>query len=102
MSSVLTQKTLKCFYNDALNGLRDSPIQVRKTSTKLVYIPLPGEQIKSFIDGDINSIKKVSRTVPKDEPFGSYIVISTPLKNSSTQYQQYFIPFSDFVQRYLL
>ena len=58
MSSVLTQKTLKCFYNDALNGLRDSPIQVRKTSTKLVYIPLPGEQIDTFIDGDNGSIIK--------------------------------------------
>ena len=101
MSSAITQKTLKCFYNDALNGLRDSPIKVRKTSTKLVYIPLPGEQIDTFIDGDNGSIiKEVSRTVPKDEPFGSYIVISTPLQNSTTQYQQYFIPFSDFVQRY--
>ena len=101
MSASITQKTIESFYNDALNGIRDSPIPVRKTSTKLVYIPLPGEQIDTYIDGDNGSlIKEVSRTVPTDEPFGSYIVISTPLKNSTTKYQQYFIPFSDFIQRY--
>lgn len=101
MSDSTTQKTIKGFYNDAKNGLRDSPIQVRKTSTKLVYIPALGEQIDTYIDGDNGSIiKEVSRTVPTDKPFGTYIVISTPLKNSTTKYQQYFIPWNDFVQRY--
>mgnify|MGYP007072001538 CR=1 FL=1 len=101
MSSPITQKTLHELYNNALNGLRDSPIQVRKTSTKLVYIPLPGEQIDTFIDGDNGSIiKEVSRTVPKTPPIYSYIVICTELKNSNTEYQKYFIPWCDFVERY--
>tara|TARA_B110000483_G_C18072946_1_gene494826 strand:+ start:208 stop:783 length:576 start_codon:yes stop_codon:yes gene_type:complete len=101
MSASITQKTINGFYNDALNGIRNSPIQVRKTSTKLVYIPILGEHIDTYIDGDNGSIiKEVSRSVPTDEPYRTYIVICTSLKNSTTKYQQYFIPFSDFIQRY--
>ena len=94
MSASITQKTINGFYNDALNGIRNSPIQVRKTSTKLVYIPILGEHIDTYIDGDNGSIiKEVSRSVPTDEPYRTYIVICTSLKNSTTKYQQYFIPF---------
>ena len=103
MSSPITQKTLHDFYNQALQGIRTHPISVRKTSTKLVYIPLPGDTIDTYIDGPSDSIlKEVSRTIPKHEPEGSYIVICSPLKNSITHCHKYFIPWNDFIQRYTL
>lgn len=103
MSSPITQKTLRDLHNLAIHGIRDPPFQVRKTSTKLVYIPLPGETIHTYIDGPSGSVvKEVSRTVPKDEPHGSYAVICSPLQNSTTHHQMYFIPWNDFVQRYTL
>lgn len=99
MSAPITQNTLKQFHNEALLGLRQHPFSVRKTSTKMVYIPEPGESIDTYID-HLDSIKKeTSRTVPKDQ---SYVVICDKLNNSTTHFQKYFIPWNDFIQRYTL
>jgi len=103
MSSPITQKALHDLYNLALQDNRESPFQVRKTSTKLAYIPVPGEIIDTYIDGPSGSIiREVTRTVPTDKPLGSYAVICAPLQNSTQHHQKYFIPWNDFVQRYTL
>ena len=102
MSAPITQKALQSLYDD-FQGIREDPFQVRKKTTKLVYIPVPGENIDTYIDGPSGSVvKEVSRTVPKNEKDGSYIVICSPLQNSTKHQQKYFIPWNDFVQRYTL
>lgn len=97
MSSV-SQQLLGDAFKAAYHGLRQAPFDIRKTSTKNVYLATPGELIDTFIDHGDTIMKEVSRVVPQ----GSYIVICDKLKNSTEHYQKYFLPFDDFSERYTL
>ena len=96
--SHVTQQLIADAFKVAQHGLREAPINIRKTSTKYVYLATPGECIDTYIDHGDTIMKEVSRVVP----IGSHIVICDNLKNSTEHFQKYFIPFDDFSERYTL
>tara|TARA_B100000575_G_scaffold246358_1_gene211342 strand:- start:276 stop:854 length:579 start_codon:yes stop_codon:yes gene_type:complete len=95
---IITQQQLNDAFKLSKKAIRPVPFTARKVSTKIVKLAYPGETIETWIDTGDTITQELTRTVPID---GKYIIIIDDLKNSTTKKQKYFIPYEDFIKRYM-